>query len=1032
MSSANNDFLNQLIVTFRLEADEHLQAMVNGLLILETAATPDEQRSIVETIFREAHSLKGAARAVDLTEIEAVCQALEGVFAKMKRQELSLAPADFDTVHRTLDTVSALLADPNQPHATQVTEAIYKLAQLETEGHQSISSLIETKSASQALAETTLQVSSSAPPVEHNASPSPSPSVLTPVSSPDEEFDTISPASSFPSDTSPVKSIPPQTLPPSISQLTSSTVPASDFLGKLIATFRLEADEHLKAMIAGILALEKANGPDEQQPLLEIIFREAHSLKGASRAVDLVDVEAVCQALEGVFARLKRGEFQLSAEGFDAVHQSLDTIEVLLSEPNEPHATQIAEAVQRLTRLEAERTIDADQPFVTSGVKASAQEMPPVTPVHPVKTGILPSNTSVPPASSLPPIESERANRPGIKSSIPGQSGGPGEQPIAPGKPVVEETIRVTIAKLDSLFLQAEEMLSAKLSINQHVSDLKDTMGLLGEWRKEWAKISPEVRKIQRLIEAKSEWTQQGDSYMQTAPQLVDFIYWNERQFIAIENRLKGLTKAAEHDQQTVGALVDNLLENTKRVLMMPFSSLLEIFPKMIRDLSRSLGKEVEFLTRGSEVEIDKRILEELKTPLIHLLRNSLDHGIESPEVRSRYEKPPRGTIVVTVAQTSGSSVEILISDDGGGIDYRRVAQAAIKKGLLSAQAAEALDEQAALALIFQSEVSTSPIVTDISGRGLGMAIVREKIEKLGGQISVETHLHEGTSFRIVVPLTLATFRGVFVESAGRTFVIPTTSIERVARVKRSEIKRIEGKETIILDGRPIALVNLDTLLQLPHKRLQDAGEDTLLMLILGSAEKRVACCVDEVENEQEVLFKGLGAFLSQVPNVAGATVLGSGQVVPILHVPDLLKSAGETSGPRTVGLTADDNNEALNKSVLVAEDSVTSRMLLKGILESAGYHVTTAVDGADAFSLLQKTAFDLVVSDVEMPRLNGFELTAKIRGTEQVAQTPVVLVTGLDSREDRERGITAGADAYIVKTSFDQSNLLDVVQRLI
>ena len=162
---------------------------------------------------------------------------------------------------------------------------------------------------------------------------------------------------------------------------------------------------------------------------------------------------------------------------------------------------------------------------------------------------------------------------------------------------------------------------------------------------------------------------------------MVDFIYWNERQFIAIENRLKGLIKAAEHDQQTVGALVDNLLENTKRVLMMPFSSLLEIFPKMVRDLSRSLGKEVELLTRGSEVEIDKRILEELKTPLIHLLRNSLDHGIETPEVRSRYEKPPRGTIVVTVSQTSGSSVEILISDDGGGIDHRRVAQAAIKKG---------------------------------------------------------------------------------------------------------------------------------------------------------------------------------------------------------------------------------------------------------------------------------------------------------------------------------------------------------------
>ena len=188
--------------------------------------------------------------------------------------------------------------------------------------------------------------------------------------------------------------------------------------------------------------------------------------------------------------------------------------------------------------------------------------------------------------------------------------------------------------------------------------------------------------------------------------------------------------------------------------------------------------------------------------------------------------------------------------------------QAAVKKGILSVQAAEKLDEQAALALIFQSEVSTSPIVTDISGRGLGMAIVREKIGKLGGQISVETHLREGTSFRIVVPLTLATFRGVFVEAAGRTFVIPTTSVERVARIKRNELRTIEGKEAIILDGRPIAFVYLDTLLHLPRKTAHRGEEDTLLTLILGSADKRIVCCVDEVENEQEVLFKSLGSFL--------------------------------------------------------------------------------------------------------------------------------------------------------------------------
>lgn len=1025
MSSANNDFFTKLIATFRLEADEHLQAMTTGLLALEKAITPDEQIPTLETIFREAHSLKGAARAVNLTEVEAVCQALEGVFARLKRQELHLAPEDFDSIHRALDTVTALLAEPDQPHAAEVTEAVHELARLETNMQTNASLIVTGATPIHANIEITHYTSPINPEHPNFALTSPQPVPLSPSLD-----NSIVPA---PTTVLPLsESLAPGDLSHTLQYSTSHPVRSTataDFLGKLIATFRLEADEHLKAMVAGLLALEKASASDDRQSLLETIFREAHSLKGAARAVDLIDVEAVCQALEGVLARLKRGEFQLSPEGFDAIHQALDTIEVLLNEPNQPHATQIAEAVQRLTRLETVEATAVDEPTSSTPVASSLYEAA----LHlssQAETEVSSSSSPLSLASSLSPHPSIR--RPGPTPASHGQGESRGDQPSASVKAVTEETVRVTTTKLDSLFLQVEEMLSAKLSVNQHATDLKETLGVLVEWRKEWSKVSAEVRKLQRLMEAKEDWAQQGTAYSQTVLALVEFIYWNEQQVLALDNRLKGLTKVAEHDQQTVGALVESLLENTKRVLMMPFSSLLEIFPKMVRDLSRSLGKEAELLTRGSEVEIDKRILEELKTPLIHLLRNSLDHGIETPEVRAHYEKAPRGTIIITVSQTSGNSVEILVSDDGGGIDCRHVAQAAVKKGILSAEAAEQLDEQAALALIFQSEVSTSPIVTDISGRGLGMAIVREKIEKLGGQISVETHLHEGTSFRIIVPLTLATFRGVFVETAGRTFVIPTTSIDRVTRIKRSELKTIEGKEAVIIDGRPIAFLHLDTLLQLPYKTVRPTEEDTFLAVILGAAEKRIACCVDEVENEQEVLFKSLGTFLSHVPNVAGATVLGSGKVIPILHVPDLLKGVSETGRSRTITSTVEGDSEILMKSVLIAEDSVTSRMLLKGILESAGYRVTTAVDGMDAFSLLQKTHFDLVVSDVEMPRMNGFELTTKVRSTEPLAQVPVVLVTGLDSREDRERGITAGADAYIVKTSFDQSNLLDVVQRLI
>jgi len=806
----------------------------------------------------------------------------------------------------------------------------------------------------------------------------------------------------------------------------SSTV--SDFLGRLIETFRLEADEHLKSMVTGLLTLEKSALPDERAPILEIIFREAHSLKGAARAVNLDEIEVVCQSLEGVFALLKREEIQLSSQEFDVVHRALDTVGALLNAPDEHHATQVAETIQELAQLEFEGHHSSSEQRQETTEKQTNGDPPPSTP----RAEEVGSETTL--ELDLMLQQEVWQEKPQVKdvvvSSRREDSNFHFEQTSFQEKSAGGETIRVSTAKLDSLFLQVEELLSVKLSVNQHALDLREAMVLFAEWRKEWAKVFSEIRKIQRIAENKNEARQRLSS-LQTVPTLVEFLDWNERQFVTLENRLKGLSKAAEHNQQTIETLIDNLLEDTKRVLMFPFSSLLEIFPKMVRDLSRTLGKDAELIIRGDKVEIDKRILEELKIPLIHLLRNSLDHGIEAPEVRMCYEKPPRGTIVIAVSQVNGSSVEILISDDGGGIDSTRVKQSAVKQGILSPEIAETIDEQAALALIFQSEVSTSPIVTDISGRGLGMAIVREKIEKLGGQISVETHCREGTSFRIILPLTLATFRGVFVQAGEYTFAIPTTNVERVIRIKRNEIKTVENKETILFKGRPIALTHLDEILQFSRKARREE-ENPLLALVLGSAEKRIACCVDEVLHEQEVLFKSLGAYLTRVPNIAGATILGSGKVVPILYIPDLLKSVAEGTSTHTNRSNGEKETESFNRSILVAEDSVTSRMLLKGILESAGYQVTIAVDGLDALSLLQKTEFDLVVSDVEMPRMDGFELTSRIRGSEQFAQVPVVLVTGRDSRDDRERGIAVGADAYIVKTRFDQSNLLDVVQGLI
>jgi len=318
-------------------------------------------------------------------------------------------------------------------------------------------------------------------------------------------------------------------------------------------------------------------------------------------------------------------------------------------------------------------------------------------------------------------------------------------------------------------------------------------------------------------------------------------------------------------------------------------------------------------------------------------------------------------------------------------------------------------------------------------GTGLGLAIVKEKVEKLNGALFVETELGKGTRFRIILPLTLARFRGVLVRVGEYLFVLPTSNVEQAVRVAKHDIKTVENRETIVLSGQAMSLARLSDVLNLPQQAEVEREREMQLVVVLAASNLRIAFIVDEVLNEQEVLVKPLGKQLTRVRNIAGATVLGSGKVVPILNVPDLLRCAVRASATGVRAASIPISSIAVKKkSVLVAEDSITSRTLLKNILETAGYRVETAVDGIEGYTKLRSGTFDLVVSDVEMPRMDGFGLTTKVRADKKLTELPVVLVTALESREDREHGIDVGANAYLVKSSFDQSNLLEVVRRLI
>ena len=736
-----------------------------------------------------------------------------------------------------------------------------------------------------------------------------------------------------------------------------------EFLKRLLATFHIEAQEHIAAISAGLIELEKQPAPERQKEIIEVIFRDAHSLKGAARSVNSSDIELVCQAMEGLFAMFKRGEMALSTQLFDLLNDATDMVNRLLSTADAPLAPEVRSAVQAVHDklvAAAKGMKFVDVPLLNAGVKQDS--------------------------SALPPQKSEGGATKG------------------------SDTIRIPSARLDSLLLKAEELVSAKLAARQHVHLAQELTALLDSWKEQWSRLGAET-----LKEDRKELVERNKIFSRS-----------------LENKLLGLRKTAAEDFRSISGMVDSLLEEIKSVMLLPFSSLLDAFPKLVRDISREQDKEIELTMQGIEIEIDKRILQEIKDPLIHLVRNCIDHGLETTEVRKEKQKPEKGSLKITVSQKDSGKVEITVADDGGGINLDRVKGSAIKEGIITAEESAALSREESLALIFESGITTSHIITTVSGRGLGMAIVKEKVEKLGGTVAIQTTPDEGTTFNILLPLSLATFRGILIRSGGQLFAVPTVNVEKIQRLPWDEVRTVENRETILSDGRTVSLVRLDQILELPPQPAED--EDLFItVMLLSSGDKQLAFAIEEMLYEDEILLKNLGNQLARVRNIAGATLLGSGKVIPILNVPDLIKSALKIStGSVRVAASEKGSKEAKMQSILLAEDSITARTLFVNILESSGYSVTAAVDGVDAFTKLCDGEFDLVVSDIEMPGMNGFELTEKIRADKRFAEIPIVIVTSLESPEDKKRGIDAGASAYIVKSSFDQSNLIEVVRRLI
>ena len=781
------------------------------------------------------------------------------------------------------------------------------------------------------------------------------------------------------------------------------------FMQALLAAFKDEAGEHIQALSASLLELEKPTPGESPSALIERLYREAHSLKGAARAVNRLDVEAVCQAVETVLAGWKKGAPRPPPEGFDQLHHTFDQLRNWVAVTSPAPAALVTSRVQAVAALLEPATVS---PAATS---------PPGVPATPCREGALTAKSVECPAFGAD--EASALTTPAVPVDHTGNA----------------ETVRIGIAKLDALLLGLEEMLAVKLAARRHTSELQTLVTEFERWRQGWARLQTELwrqrtRDLETRLQAEDGAAAATGTPGALPPAVAEFLDWNHGYVTSLAASLNRAARAAQQDEHTVGKLVDDLLDDSKRLLMLPFNTVLGQLPKQVRDLCREQGKDARVVITGGEIELDKRVLEQLKDPLVHLIRNCVDHGIELPERRTVAHKPSCGTLALAVSALDGGKVELLVGDDGAGIDLEQVKAAALALGLVTAAEVATLSAAEALALVFRSGVSTRSCVSELSGRGLGLAIVREKIEKLGGHVTVKTRPGSGTVFCLTVPLTLATLRGLLIAVAGQPLVIPTTAVERVTRVRPTDIQTTANRESVVLDGRTLSLVRLAQVLELAPSAAPEkmAGDTFVTVVVLGSGDRRVAFAVDAVLAEEEVLVKPFAKPLVRVRNITGATVLATGRAVPVLNVADLLKSAVAMGTPAASVATTAATAKPGPKRVLLVEDSITARMLLKDILEGAGYQVQTAVDGLDAWTRLRTTGFDAVVSDVEMPRLNGLELTARIRADAGLATLPVILVTALASPQDRERGVDVGANAYVVKSSFDQNNLLELLARMV
>ncbi|MDD2135858.1 hybrid sensor histidine kinase/response regulator [Pseudomonas kurunegalensis] len=752
----------------------------------------------------------------------------------------------------------------------------------------------------------------------------------------------------------------------------------------LLELFSLEAEAQTQVLSAGLMALERNPTQADQ---LEACMRAAHSLKGAARIVGVDAGVSVAHVMEDCLVAAQEGRLRLSAEHIDALLQGTDLL-MRIATPGDA----VAQATLPVFLAQMASLLDPGAATVPAAPLAAPLQAEP-------QVATLPSEPLVVPVD---PAEPEPEPEPVLRRK--------------PGKRVgeaAERVLRVTADRLNSLLDLSSKSLVETQRLKPYLATLQRLKRMHGQGMQA-------LDGLRMQLEDSGQSNEVLEALAQTQRLLA------ETQQI-LQQQAADLDEFGWQASQRAQLLYDTALACRMR----PFADVLTGQSRMVRDLGRSLGKPVRLVVDGEKTQVDRDVLEKLEAPLTHLLRNAVDHGIELPERRLLAGKPDEGVIRLRASHQAGMlSLELI--DDGAGIDLERLRSSIVERALSPADTVARMSDAELLTFLFLPGFSLRDKVTEVSGRGVGLDAVQHMVRELRGSIELTQVAGQGCRFHLQVPLTLSVVRSLVVEVGGEAYAFPLAHIERTLEVTAEQIVQIEGRQHFWHEGRHIGLVAASQLLNRPAGQSDEAS---LRVVVIREREQLYGVAVERLVGERVLVVMPLDPRLGKVQDISSGALLDDGSVVLIVDVEDLLRSVEKllsTGSLERIERGSSGVRGVTRKRVLVVDDSLTVRELQRKLLGNRGYDVAVAVDGMDGWNALRGEDFDLLITDIDMPRMDGIELVTLVRRDQRLQSLPVMVVSYKDREEDRRRGLDAGADYYLAKASFHDDALLDAVVELI